>query len=337
MEQCIYGGSMIKLLIEKIQRQFRKYIVILLAIFVIPCIAYKGYVAYFVEPYSQIYLKQKISKYEFLEDGKAIVVKWDYDNPIDHWLTTSTKEVFQGTRLIGEKKIVQEYKKLKYINPVSSNPQGQEYWGITVYDTQNQKLTSKDYNVFKLVREYNKNFVPIRLGNVIYTSSGETLLDIYIQKLESSDPLLQKSINLDTGKLVDSGKEQDSNKEQKNSFKISRQLSLLLPDSHYHIADREILNLSKSNYHFPSDAKMWTTYPKAAEILSEKESMIGILGKESDLEEYLPIIKLFAKEGKNLFSDVTIPAEYSVDGKEHVVNSQEEFYRYYKRSEEKND
>ena len=335
MEQCIYGGSMIKLLIEKIQRQFRKYIVILLAIFVIPCIAYKGYVAYFVEPYSQIYLKQKISKYEFLEDGKAIVVKWD--NPIDHWLTTSTKEVFQGTRLIGEKKIVQEYKKLKYINPVSSNPQGQEYWGITVYDTQNQKLTSKDYNVFKLVREYNKNFVPIRLGNVIYTSSGETLLDIYIQKLESSDPLLQKSINLDTGKLVDSGKEQDSNKEQKNSFKISRQLSLLLPDSHYHIADRTILNLSKSNYHFPSDAKMWTTYPKAAEILSEKESMIGILGKESDLEEYLPIIKLFAKEGKNLFSDVTIPAEYSVDGKEHVVNSQEEFYRYYKRSEEKND
>lgn len=328
---------MIKLLIEKIQRQFRKYIVILLAIFVIPCIAYKGYVAYFVEPYSQIYLKQKISKYEFLEDGKAIVVKWDYDNPIDHWLTTSTKEVFQGTRLIGEKKIVQEYKKLKYINPVSSNPQGQEYWGITVYDTQNQKLTSKDYNVFKLVREYNKNFVPIRLGNVIYTSSGETLLDIYIQKLESSDPLLQKSINLDTGKLVDSGKEQDSNKEQKNSFKISRQLSLLLPDSHYHIADRTILNLSKSNYHFPSDAKMWTTYPKAAEILSEKESMIGILGKESDLEEYLPIIKLFAKERKNLFSDVTIPAEYSVDGKEHVVNSQEEFYRYYKRSEEKND
>lgn len=319
-----------KFMKEKIPKRVKKLLVAAIVIIGMSFIAYKGYVAYFVEPYSQIYLKQKISKYEFIEGGKAIVVKWDYDNPIDHWLTTSSKEVFQGTRLIGEKKIVQEYKKLKYINPVSSNPQGQKYWGITVYDTQNQKLTSKDYNVFKLVREYNKNFVPIRLGNVIYTSSGETLLDIYIQKLESSDPLLQKSINLDTGKLVDSGKEQDSNKEQQNSFKISRQLSLLRPDSHYHIADRTILNLSKSNYHFPSEAKMWTTYPKAAEILSEKESMIGILGKESDLEEYLPILKLFAKEGKNLFSDVTIPAEYSVDGKEHVVNSQEEFYRYYK-------
>ena len=321
---------MIKFVKEKLPKRVKKLLFALVVLIGIPFIAYRAYIAYFVEPYSQIYLKQKISKYEFLEGGKAIVVKWDYDNPIDHWLTTSNKEVFQGTRLIGEKKIVQEYKKLKYINPVSSNPQGQEYWGITVYDTQNQKLISKDYNVFKLVREYNKNFVPIRLGNVIYTSSGETLLDIYIQKLESSEPVLQKSINLDTRKLVDSGKEQDSNKEQKNSFKISRQLNLLRPDSHYHIADRTILNLSKSNYHFPSDAKMWTMYPKAAEIFSEKESMIGILGNESDLEEYLPILKLFAKEGKNLFSDVKIPAEYSVDGKEHVVNSQEEFYRNYK-------
>lgn len=321
---------MIKFLKEKLPKRVKKLLVALVVLIGIPFIAYRAYIAYFVEPYSQIYLKQKISKYEFLEGGKAIVVKWDYENPIDHWLTTSTKDVFQGTRLIGEKKIVQEYKKLKYINPVSSNPQGQEYWGITVYDTQNQKLTSKDYNVFKLVREYNKNFVPIRLGNVIYTSSGETLLDIYIQKLESSDPLLQKSINLDTGKLVDAGEKRDSDKEQKNSFKISRQLSLLRPDLHYHIADRTILNLSKSNYHFPSDAKMWTMYPKAAEIFSEKESMIGILGKESDLEEYLPILKLFAKEGKNLFSDVKIPAEYSVDGKEHVVNSQEEFYRNFK-------
>lgn len=321
---------MIKFVKEKLPKRVKKLLFALVVLIGIPFIAYRAYIAYFVEPYSQIYLKQKISKYEFLEGGKAIVVKWDYDNPIDHWLTTSNKEVFQGTRLIGEKKIVQEYKKLKYINPVSSNPQGQEYWGITVYDTQNQKLISKDYNVFKLVREYNKNFVPIRLGNVIYTSSGETLLDIYIQKLESSEPVLQKSINLDTRKLVDSGREQDSNKEQKNSFKISRQLNLLRPDSHYHIADRTILNLSKSNYHFPSDAKMWTMYPKAAEIFSEKESMIGILGNESDLEEYLPILKLFAKEGKNLFSDVKIPAEYSVDGKEHVVNSQEEFYRNFK-------
>ena len=44
-----------------------------------------------------------------------------------------------------------------------------------------------------------------------------------------------------------------------------------------------------------------------------------------ELEEYLPILKLFDREGENLFSDVTISSEYSVDGKEYIVNSQEEF------------
>ena len=35
---------------------------------------------------------------------------------------------------------------------------------------------------------------------------------------------------------------------------------------------------------------------KPEEIFSEKESMIGILGKKTELEEYLPILKLFDRE-----------------------------------------
>lgn len=80
-----------------------------------------------------------------------------------------------------------------------------------------------------------------------------------------------------------------------------------------------------TNFLILSDAIMSSMYPKAEEIFSEKESMIGILGKKTELEEYLPILKLFYREGENLFSDVTIPAQYSVDGKEYIVNSQEEF------------
>lgn len=80
-----------------------------------------------------------------------------------------------------------------------------------------------------------------------------------------------------------------------------------------------------TNFFILSDAIMSSMYPKAEEIFSEKESMIGILGKKTELEEYLPILKLFYREGENLFSDVTIPAQYSVDGKEYIVNSQEEF------------
>ena len=35
-------------------------------------------------------------------------------------------------------------------------------------------------------------------------------------------------------------------------------------------------------------------------------------------------------DGTNIFKDITIPAENSIDNKEHVVQSEEEFLKYYK-------
>ena len=46
---------------------------------------------------------------------------------------------------------------------------------------------------------------------------------------------------------------------------------------------------------------MWTMYPKAAEIFSEKESIIGILGKESDLEEYYQFLNFSLKKERIYF------------------------------------
>ena len=50
----------------------------------------------------------------------------------------------------------------------------------------------------------------------------------------------------------------------------------------------------------------------------------------------VPIYQLLYKEGTNLFENVKIPAENSIDGQEHIVNSQEEFITYY-RNKEKGD
>lgn len=49
----------------------------------------------------------------------------------------------------------------------------------------------------------------------------------------------------------------------------------------------------------------------------------------------VPIYQLLYKEGTDLF-EKKIPAENSVDGQEHIVNSQEEFITYY-RNKEKGD
>ena len=46
----------------------------------------------------------------------------------------------------------------------------------------------------------------------------------------------------------------------------------------------------------------------------------------------MPIYQLLYKEGTDLF-EKKIPAENSVDGQEHIVNSQEEFIKYYRNKE----
>lgn len=63
---------MIKFVKEKLPKRVKKLLVALNVLIGISFIAYRAYVAYFIEPYSQIYLKQKISKYEFLEGGKRL-------------------------------------------------------------------------------------------------------------------------------------------------------------------------------------------------------------------------------------------------------------------------
>ncbi|WP_304949096.1 hypothetical protein [Streptococcus sinensis] len=299
----------------------------LLVIIVLPYLAYQGYITYFVKPYFAPVLKQRISEYEFIEDGKAIVVKWDYDNSVDYWLTSSNKQVFSGKKLVGKTKIVKDYKKIKGARVRNNIPEEMEYWGITVYDTQNQTLTSKDYDIFKMVRDYDTDYMPISLSNEIYTSGGKEVLDLYIQKIGGAESSIRKSIDLNSGKIVEAGDEQERDKEYSSSVNLFTQTNLLSVNSDYSINSWRIR--SSSEKRLPSDTLIWTKYPKAAEIFSKNDSMIALLKDITSLEDNLPLLQLLVKDGTNLFEDVRIPTKYSVDGQEHTVNSLEEFKQYY--------
>lgn len=312
----------------KVSKRIKWLVGGLLVIIVLPYLAYQGYITYFVKPYFAPVLKQRISEYEFIEDGKAIVVKWDYDNSVDYWLTSSSTEVMgQNQRRFGQTKIVQEYKKIKGVEVRSNTPIDQEYWGITVYDTQNQTLTSKDYDIFKLVRDYDTDYMPISLSNEIYTSGGKEVLDLYIQKIGGAESSIRKSIDLNSGKIVEAGDEQERDKEYSSSVNLFTQTNLLSVNSDYSINSWRIR--SSSEKRLPSDTLIWTKYPKAAEIFSKNDSMIALLKDITSLEDNLPLLQLLVKDGTNLFEDVRIPTKYSVDGQEHTVNSLEEFKQYY--------
>lgn len=291
-----------------------------------PYLGYKYYVNKYVKPYTIFLFKRKIVDYKYIEDGKALVIKWDYDNPLDYWLASQSTYVYWVGPVVSQNKIVQEYKRLAIYR---NEPTEDEYWNITVYDIKTKGFPSKDYDIFKMTRDYDSDYIPTGIATTIYISEGRELLDIHLKNAKDGS-LSTKSIDLDEGKIVELG-------EGKDFEQISRSTSfshLLQNSSNYFMNEWEI-GISKEGK-LDKDALIRQKYPEAAKLLEDNNGSIVVLADKPSIENNMPIYQLLYKEGTNLFENVKIPAENSVDGQEHIVNSQEEFIKYY-RNKEKGD
>jgi len=153
------------------------------------------------------------------------------------------------------------------------------------------------------------------------------LLDIYLKSPEDHYKKdIIKSIDLQSGKVIAQGDETE--KEAVNDS--TNYISFLPIHEQLTMADRRI-SLDKTKNFPESNAVMFDKYPNTKDLFSENHSMIGILVDRPSVDTNIPILQLLVNQKTNLFKNVTIPAEYSINGKEQEVNSQEEFYRYYKR------
>ena len=273
-----------------------------------PYLAYKYYVNKYVDPYSTFLFKRKIVDYKYIEDGKALAIKWDYDNPLDYWIAS------------------QEYKRLAISSMYRNEPIDDEYWKITVYDIKTKGFPSKDYDVFKMTRDYDSDYIPTGITSVIYTSDGRELLDIHLKNAKDGS-LVDKSIDLDEGKIVELGKGRDY-----EQYATATSFYNLLPDSEDYFMFNWEFGVSKGGK-LAKDALIRQKYPEAAKLLEDNNGSIVVLADKPSIENNMPIYQLLYKEGTNLFENVKIPAENSVDGQEHIVNSQEEFIKYYRNKE----
>ena len=294
-----------------------------------PYLGYKYYVNKYVNPYSTFLLKRKIVDYKYIEDGKALAIKWDYDNPLDYWLASQSTYVYWVSPVASQNKIVQEYKRLAISSMYRNEPIEDEYWKIAVYDIKTKDFPSKDYDVFKMTRDYDSDYIPTGIDSVIYISEGRELLDIYLKNAKNGS-LSTKSIDLDEGKIVELG-------EGKNYIQYAKATSFatLLPESENYFMYNWEIGISKEGK-LDKDALIRQKYPEAAKLLEDNNGSIVVLADKPSIENNMPIYQLLYKEGTNLFENVKIPAENSVDGQEHIVNSQEEFITYY-RNKEKGD
>ena len=306
------------------------FIVMLVGVLLLtPYLGYKYYVNKYVDPYSTFLLKRKIVDYKYIEDGKALAIKWDYDNPLDYWLASQSTYVYWVSPVASQNKIVQEYKRLAISSMYRNEPIEDEYWKIAVYDIKTKGFPSKDYDVFKMTRDYDSDYIPTGIDSVIYISEGRELLDIYLKNAKNGS-LSTKSIDLDEGKIVELG-------EGKNYIQYAKATSFatLLPESENYFMYNWEIGISKEGK-LDKDALIRQKYPEAAKLLEDNNGSIVVLADKPSIENNMPIYQLLYKEGTNLFENVKIPAENSVDGQEHIVNSQEEFIRYY-RNKEKGD
>ena len=307
--------------------------------------------------------RAKIASYEFMDDNKAVAIDWDreselkeaeeakkYDNRIKVELSTATN---------GERFIVRQSYKLKSatykywileedaVPYLKSNiPEQGEYWLLDVYDTKDGTIKQKTYDVFKMVREYNKDYIPIGVAessNLLQSENEKDYLPIKMAvNSEPSAKTFIGIIDLTSGKILSetpsgkSGKEfydvfKNTIKNRDNFEDIINQNDRLSNQNFTLVLSDFFLNKSVSNGQFSSLADK---YPKVFSILkSGPSSRLYFLGKE-DVRFKISLLKLVLPEGTNIFKDITIPAASSKDGQEHLVQSEEEFLQYYKSSTE---
>jgi len=140
---------------------------------------------------------------QFIAGGKAVAIQWDNKKEVDEALEANSYNPKVKVEWFinggnSERYIAQESYKLKsdprlylqyYIrgNQVpyltTNKAQKGEYWLIDVYDTKDKRLVKKTYDVFKIVRDMDKNYIPLSVkvsSMLLDTYDGETYIPIDI-------------------------------------------------------------------------------------------------------------------------------------------------------------
>lgn len=241
---------------------------------------------------------------QFIAGGKAVAIQWDNKKEVDE--ATEAHSYNPNVDVIrfieggnSERYIAQESFKLKSqigidsydsskkIPYLSTNKaQKGEYWLIDVYDTKDKRLVKKTYDVFKIVRDMDKNYIPVSVkvsSMLLDTDDGETYIpiDILVNKkdkyiVEPGNIYVQTEYQSRTGLMnVKDGKiawKTSSGKGYEQVQKESRESDKDLHPFEYNFGEGQ-LQLQHSRLLFTDrsdeakDIPLKTLYPKVYSIL----------------------------------------------------------------------
>ena len=330
-----------------------------------------------------------IKDYEFIHNGEALVIEWD---DVDE--RELIEEVNKGKPQFayqlntpngasGERYIMQESYKLKASSDKFSRyrtapdsapylsynePKEGEYWLIDVYDTHDRNLKPKTYDVFKMVRDYNKKYIPLDISEEIYeTEDNEAYFLITMLAPKESNVVIENGamkvvtegfnetsqypvelglIDAKTGKISkksSSGKSVEEVKtESKQRFENRHPFAFMLGTGLFgpranHLSSRGLQ--LRFNQSFRETEKniipLASAYPKVYQMMKNQyRSTLYFLGEE-DVEFQLSFLELLHDSYGSFVKNFTLPADFSIDEQEHLVQNKEEFLRYFKSQPQK--
>ena len=273
--------------------------------------------------------KAKIDDYEMIADGAGVIAHWKSTTPEEGRIIKKYGSYRNFNQIrAGEYHILRSNMKLKD-NPYyyKERPSKDEYWTLSVYSIEGKKLKKeKEIDLYKIVENFDSNWIPSELG-AIYRLNGSELVELYIRSLK--EPYVRKKmfLNLDTHKL-----EQHDQIVINNKRKPSVQFKIVLdPDS----SGLKDIFLDDGSFFFDPKNLSKTQFKKSSkayQLLEQKDTKVMILNPKNSADRYsraMSVYELFMKKGVNLYRDATIPAELSIDGQEHTIQTKEEFDQYY--------
>ena len=159
----------------------------------------------------------EIDSYKFLEDGEGVAVHWKSLTPEEDKIFAKyhpdEEENLLGAHGASNKRyIVRTYFHNSTYRWTQKLPKEDPdvYFALSIYRIRNQKLEGSQVDLYKLVEDYNSNYVPENTGG-IEEINGKDYLPIKVYKLDSRNSgTRQLWLNLETKKI-----EWEDSKEQR--------------------------------------------------------------------------------------------------------------------------
>ena len=299
------------------------------------------------EKYDYYTGKWEIDSYKFLEDGEGVAVHWKSLTPEEDKIFAKyhpdEEENLLGAHGASNKRyIVRTYFHNSTYRWTQKLPKEDPdvYFALSIYRIRNQKLEGSQVDLYKLVEDYNSNYVPEKTGG-IEEINGKDYVPIKVYKLDSRNSgTRQLWLNLETKKI-----EWEDSKEQRHPETPSvdlGQLKVILKNTTKIYRTTNAYDDSYQNQltFFPNNLKrsvLEKSDPKAYRLLRKKDSQLYILLDAKltnnvvfgNVQEFINLYQLFVPANTNLYEGMTIPAELSKDGQVHQVNTKEEFEAYF--------